>query len=343
MNDIADLVRASSLVNIPELIRELGGDPGPLLAEASVNPRVVGDYNRFVPYSALTVLVGRASEELDLPDFGLRVSRVQNLEMMGPIAVLARNSETVEAALIGVAKYLHTYSPAIRANLHPEGRLARFSFAITPARMPYRQHLVELALGVILGMFRLLAGQDFRPQSVTFQHTRMSSPRTYQEHFDAPVQFNAEFNSLTFPARLLDRRIDGGDQQAHVLARRFLGSHHRHLGVDEHVYELVGKLMPLGQADLRSISAELLMHPRALQRRLAELETSFEAIVTDWRRELAVELLRRPDLPMSEIAFQLGYAEQSVFTRSFKRWFSETPLTYRRRLRDAGEPLLRRL
>lgn len=202
---------------------------------------------------------------------------------------------------------------------------------------------VELALGVILGMFRLLAGPDFRPHSVTFQHARMSPAQTYRDYFDATARFNAEYNSLTFPARLLDRRIDGGDHQAHVLARRFLGSHHRHLGVDEHVYELVDKLMPLGQADLQSISAELLMHPRALQRRLVELGTSFETIVMEWRRELAVELLRRPDLPMSDIASQLGYAEQSVFTRSFKRWFGTTPLAYRRQLRDAGEPLLRQL
>lgn len=340
---MADLVRASSLINIPELITELGGDPRPLMDEAAVSPHLVGDYNRFIPYSALTVLVGRASEELGLSDFGLRVSRVQSLEMMGPIAVLARNAETVEAALTGVIKYLHTYSPAIRADLHMEAHLARFSFAITPARMPYRQHLIELALGVILGMFRLLAGPDFRPHSVTFQHARMSPPQTYRDHFDATARFNAEYNSLTFPARLLDRRIDGGDHKAHVLARRFLGSHHRHLGVDEHVHELVDKLMPLGQADLQSISAELLMHPRALQRRLVELGTSFETIVMEWRRELAVELLRRPDLPMSDIASQLGYAEQSVFTRSFKRWFGTTPLAYRRQLRDAGEPLLRQL
>ncbi|WP_314037472.1 AraC family transcriptional regulator [Dietzia sp. CH92] len=340
---MADLVRASSLVNIPELISELGGDPGSLLEEAGVSPFVVGDYNRFIPYSSLTTLVGRASEELGLPDFGLRVSRVQNLEMLGPIAVLARNADTVETALIGVIKYLHTYSPAIRADLRSEGHLARFSFAITPARMPYRQHLIELALGVILGMFRLLAGPGFRPLEVTFQHTRMSPTETYEEYFEAPIRFTAELNSLTFPARLLDRSIDGGDQQAHALARRFLSSHHRHLGVDEHVHELLDKLIPLGQADLHSIAAELLMHPRALQRRLAELGTSFEQIVTDWRRELAVELLRRPEMQLSEIAAQLGYAEQSVFTRSFRRWFGQTPLAYRRQLRDAGEPVLRRL
>lgn len=83
------------------------------------------------------------------------------------------------------------------------------------------------------------------------------------------------------------------------------------------------------------------MHPWALQRRLAGLGTSFETIVTDLRRALALELLRRPDLPMGEIATQLGYSEQSVFTRSFKRWFGATPLAYRRCLLAVVESALR--
>ena len=319
-------------MNIPELIEELGGDPDALLSEAGISASLVGDYNRFIPYSALTVLVGRASEELGLPDFGLRVSRVQNLEMLGPIAVLARNAGTVDSALAGVIKYLHTYSPAIRAELHGEGRLARFSFAITPARMPYRQHLIELALGVITGMFRLLTTDDFRPERVTFQHSPMSGPEVYRAHFDTQVTFRSEYDSLLFPAGILDRHIGGGDQQAHLLARRFLSSQHHSQGVDEHVYELIDKLLPLGQGDLETVAAELLTHPRALQRQLADLGTSFGELVDDWRRELAVELLRRPDVSMSEIANQLGYSQQSVFTRSAKRWFGTTPLEHRRRL-----------
>nr|WP_235739112.1 AraC family transcriptional regulator ligand-binding domain-containing protein [Nocardioides alcanivorans] len=118
---MGDLVRASGLLNIPELIERHGGDAQALMAWAGIDPVVVGDYNRFITYTSLTALVGKASDELGVPDFGLRVSRLQSLEMMGPIAVMARNAETVEAALLGVIKYLHTYSPAIRAGLVERG------------------------------------------------------------------------------------------------------------------------------------------------------------------------------------------------------------------------------
>ncbi|WP_083542415.1 AraC family transcriptional regulator [Kribbia dieselivorans] len=329
---MGDLVRASGLINIPELIERHGGDARALMAWAGIDPLVVGDYNRFITYTSLTALVGRASEVLDLPDFGLRVSRVQSLEMLGPIAVLARNAETVESALLGVIKYLHTYSPAIKADLLPRGKIARFTFTITVARLPYRAHLVELALGVILGMFELLAGAQFRPQRVTFQHSRMSDVDVYTDYFGAPVAFNDEVNSIVFPTSLLTRRIEGGDDQAHALAREFLGSQHRHLDVDEHVHEMLRKLVPLNEGRLDTVAEALRMHPRALQRQLRELDTSFEELLDGWRRDTAEELLGRPEISMAEIAQQLGYSEQSAFTRSCKRWFGEPPLARRRRL-----------
>lgn len=296
----------------------------------------------FITYSSLTALVGRASEVLGITDLGLRVARVQSLEMMGPIAVLARNADTVEAGLLGVIKYLHTYSPAIRADMFTTGRTSTFTFTITLARLSYRAHLHELALGVILGMFEMLAGRRFRPERVTFQHRRMSDTDVYLDYFGAPTSFGEEFNSLTFPTSVLRQRIEGGDDQAHALAQRFLGGQHRHLDIDEHVHELVEKLIPLGRADLSTVAGALMTHPRTLQRRLRELGTSFEQLVDDSRRETAIDLLPRVDLSVAEIAQQLGYSEQSTFTRSCKRWFGCTPKAQRAALRalaPRAEPL----
>ncbi|WP_051027823.1 AraC family transcriptional regulator [Nocardia higoensis] len=330
---MVDLVRASSLIHVPELISAHGGDPARVLAEAGIEPQVVGDYNRFISYTALTAVVGRASETLAVSDFGLRLSRLQDLEMLGPIAVLVRNSETVESALLGVTKFLHTYSPAIAAELHTHGRESSFTFAHTLRRLPYREQMVELALGVILGMFQLLVGHDFHPHRITFRHPRISAEDVYVDYFRCAVHFGAPVNSLVFPTVLLNRRVGGGDDMAYALATRYLGGQHRHLGVDEHVHELLGKLIPLGHADLDSVAAALTIHPRVLQRRLAEQGTTFEELLDDHRRTLATELLATSNLSMSDIARQLGYSEQSTLTRSCRRWFGRAPLALRRELR----------
>lgn len=332
---MSDLVRASGLVNLPELIESHGGDSAALLTEAGLSASLVGDYNRYISYTALTRLVGRASEELGLSDFGLRCSRVQSLRMLGPIAVLAINAESVETALLGVIKYLPTYSPAIRAELHTTGRVSQFTFTITLTRLPYRDHLVELAIGVILGMFRLLLGQDFSPDRVTFTHEPMSSPEVYDQHFEGiPLSFAGEHNSLIFPTHVLARRPSGRDEQAHALARQFLARQGRHQTIDEHVVYLIDKLTPIGRCSIDEVATELTIHPRALQRQLHDLGTSFDDLVDAWRRDLALELLARPEVQMSAIARQLGYSEQSSFTRSCTRWFGCSPRAQRELVRQ---------
>ncbi|WP_024792860.1 AraC family transcriptional regulator [Tomitella biformata] len=335
---MADLVRASSLVNVPQLIAAHGGDPDALISDAGVDPAIVGDYNRFITYTALATVVGSAAESLRVPDFGLRVSRLQSLDMLGPIAVLARNAGSVEKALLGVIKYLHIYSPAIEAGLRSSARESQFTFAITVRRLPYRGHMIELCLGVILGMFELLTDSGFCPNRITFRHSRISDEEVYLDYFRCPVQFDAEEDSLVFPTGVLSRSIRGGDTQAHALASRYLGTQHRHLDIDQQVFELVDKLTPIGRGNIVDVADELMLHPRVLQRQLASAGTTFEILLDDWRRGLSEQLLESLHISVGEIAQQLGYSEQSTLSRSCRRWFGKPPLAVRRGLQEAARP-----
>jgi AraC-like DNA-binding protein len=69
---------------------------------------------------------------------------------------------------------------------------------------------------------------------------------------------------------------------------------------------------------------------RTLQRRLAELDRGFSSIVEQFRREEAALLLSDPRVAVVEVAARLGYAEQTSFTRAFRRWTGTTPAAWRR-------------
>ena len=68
---------------------------------------------------------------------------------------------------------------------------------------------------------------------------------------------------------------------------------------------------------------------RTLQRRLTELGRSFSDVVEDFRHEEAARLLATPGIPLVEVASRLGYAEQTSFTRAFRRWTGTTPGAWR--------------
>lgn len=70
--------------------------------------------------------------------------------------------------------------------------------------------------------------------------------------------------------------------------------------------------------------------PRSLRRRLAEEQTSFEALRDEVRVALAGELLSQTTLSVEQIAERLGYSELSCFSRAYKRWTGHSPRSVRR-------------
>jgi len=84
-----------------------------------------------------------------------------------------------------------------------------------------------------------------------------------------------------------------------------------------------------GRADAARMAELLGVSERTLQRRLNQLGRRFSEIVEDFRREEAARLLATPGLPLTEVAGRLGYAEQTSFTRAFRRWTGTTPGAWR--------------
>ena len=85
---------------------------------------------------------------------------------------------------------------------------------------------------------------------------------------------------------------------------------------------------------LSALADELHLTARTVQRRLTAEDTSFSALLHETRRERACDLLRRPSLPIEEIAYRLGFRDPDAFSRAFGSWLGMTPSEYRRATLD---------
>ena len=56
---------------------------------------------------------------------------------------------------------------------------------------------------------------------------------------------------------------------------------------------------------------------------------SFTQLLENTRRELSMQYVRDPQHSLNEVAFLLGFAEPSNFSRAFKRWYGQSPSQYR--------------
>ncbi|MEL6876365.1 MAG: helix-turn-helix transcriptional regulator, partial [Pseudomonadota bacterium] len=99
--------------------------------------------------------------------------------------------------------------------------------------------------------------------------------------------------------------------------------------LEKRVRMSIAQLLSEGVPALSLVASKLGMSARTLQRRLSGKGQSYQNLVDLARQELAQQLLRDTDYSLAEIAFLTGFAEQSGFTRAFKRWAGQTPRSYR--------------
>jgi AraC-like DNA-binding protein len=87
------------------------------------------------------------------------------------------------------------------------------------------------------------------------------------------------------------------------------------------------------------IARRLGMSPRTLARRLAEEGLTFSTVLEGLRTALARRYLQDEDLPISKIAWLLGYGEVSAFTHAYKRWTGRTPREARASEKRSASPV----
>jgi AraC-like DNA-binding protein len=92
----------------------------------------------------------------------------------------------------------------------------------------------------------------------------------------------------------------------------------------------IGKeLMGGREINLDIVAKNLAMSPRNLQLKLKEEGATYQEILDDLRKKVALDNLKEQGASIGDLAFLLGYSDQSAFNHAFKRWTGKTPRQFR--------------
>ena len=69
-----DVLNSQALRFLPELVRDLGGDPVALFRKAKISPLVMERRGSTISYRSFVQLLELAAAELKCPDFGMRLA-----------------------------------------------------------------------------------------------------------------------------------------------------------------------------------------------------------------------------------------------------------------------------
>ena len=173
----------------------------------------------------------------------------------------------------------------------------------------------------------------FAPLAVFFKHSPRGDVTVYNDHFGCPVHFDSGRDALLVSEDSIDAPNKLGDDTIASFFDQHLEQELADLAEDQtleqDVRRVVTTLLSEGVPTLSLIASELGLGTRTLQRRLSDNGHSFQSVVDLARKDLAQRLLRETSYGLAEIAFLTGFAEQSGFTRAFKRWAGQTPRSYR--------------
>ena len=169
-------------------------------------------------------------------------------------------------------------------------------------------------------------------RALTFTHSSPGKTDEHQRLLGERVVFGAATNSVTCDRAILDWEVPNADASLFPLlqqhAERLLAQRSDDSpSVVEDVRRALSEMLPTGDVKLKQV-AERLAHPRTLQRRLNEVDSSFQDILETVRKDMAKRYLADHSMSLAEVAF-LGYHDQSSFNRAFKEWTGESPSGFR--------------
>ncbi len=331
------LIRATNLRGYPELVTTLGAQPGPFLSRFHLAIGIERQTDAFISFSAAADLLAASAEELACPDFGLQLSQWQGLDILGPLAVIARNADTVQDSLVAIARYLYLHSPALAMAIAPSPLpdSLRFTFQISELSLDKLRQAYELSLANAARIVRLLSGGSDGVSGISFLHRQLGPDTSYAATLGCPVRFEQDWCGFELPRRLAAKRIDSADPETRRIAIKYLAAEFPEPG--EHlpgrVAELARRLLRTGQCSAETIADLLSVHPRTLQRRLAAEGAVCQNLIDEQRKDLAERYLAEFGLSLNQVARLVGYTEQSSLNRSCGRWFDQTPRQYRAQIR----------
>jgi AraC-like DNA-binding protein len=311
---------------------EYGIDPEPVFRAAGIDlKRTHAPQSRY-PLSAMKKLWAAAVAATGDETIGLRTGWHITPAHYYALGFSWLASDTLLGALLRVKRYMRVVSTA---SVELEIREDKNCYAVS-ARFPDQSHSppkegIDAGMTALLKLCDLVAHKKVRPLRVDLTCLHSVHPQAYREHLGPNVRFACTVGAFYFDKAELQAPLAGGTpdvaKATDRIAEQYLEAMDPHK-VASQVRRLLVSLLPSGKADQDQVANRLHRSTSTLQRQLQAEGTSYRDILDDTRKSLAEEYLRQGKLSHAQIAYLLGFSDQSNFSRAFKRWTQKSPRAF---------------
>lgn len=344
---MAEVVRVAALTGYLDTMETFGVDPRPLLREHGLSADMLLNPEQFISAIAATRLLEASARVTGCVTLGLRMAESRSIANLGASSLLIAHQPTLRQALETLREFRARINSTLVLHFeeHGDEAIIREDFQLSSPE-PTRQSS-ELVLGVLTRLCSAILGARWSPRLVCFTHEAPppSELPVYSRMFGCRAQFDSEFNGLVVARSDLDRPNTRADPQLALHARHLLEASlspgERTTAQD--VEHLIKLFLPSGRATVQVCAASMGLTVRTLQRQLDAERTSFSALLTRARMQLATQYLANPRMRVTDVADMLGYSSIGAFTRWHTAAFGRPPRESRPNRSAAGAVFSNRL
>jgi AraC-like DNA-binding protein len=307
----------------------------PLLKSSHLTSQQIKNSQYRIPVKNQIQFLRVVADELPDPYLGIHIAEGIELREMGLVYYVIASSETLGDALRRLARYSGITNEGVRITCH-EGKDITVKFEyVGVSRLGDRQQ-IECFVEILVRICRQLTGRSLSPRIVKLNHRRTELPAGIKKVFGCNVIFGSDVDEVVFSRHAKSIATVNADPYLNSLLERYCEEALSNRRLQSGTWRLkvenaIVPLLPHGQAKLGEIAQRLGVSQRTLMRLLASEKCTFSEILDALRLDLAKSYLREENLPMSEVAWLLGFAEVSAFFHAFKRWTGKTPRHLRQR------------
>ena len=311
---------------------DYGMDPAPVFAAAGKKVR-----RSFEPGERITLASMNRLWECAVEGTGDQLVGIRAGRNVKPSHFYAfGHSWLASESLLGAMRRLARYDKIISTessemSIESIGDTYAISEKYPDRRSPPIGPTIDFGVSAVLTLCEMSAGHRIRPTQIELIRQDESLIDDYRKAFEAPVRLNAPFTKISFSKADLEAPLEGSIPEVAKATDRISEQYLDALDSSKtaaKVRQLLIEFLPSGNAHQDRIAHSLHRSASTLQRQLQGEGTSYRDVLEDTRKQLARDYLEDKQYSHAQIAYLLGFSDQSNFSRAFKRWTGTGPREY---------------
>ena len=308
-----------------------GIEPAGLLARFGIGPELLATVDARISIPRFMRLGHAAITLTGDPALGLVMGALTRAVDLGLAGQMAETAPTPPEALEQLIRFEQLTSHNSRGHsrfVRQAGdSVARF-YSIRPYNA-FNRFVVDAILAGWTQFLRWVSGRDEVLREVWIEYPDQGMKERFEAYFGCPVRFGMDENAL-----VLARNLGDGACLYHQpalfsklkrLCEKELNQINSAKGPGQRVKEVIAPLLRGQAPSAAQVASALGTTAWTLRRRLTKQGQSFQTLLDETRRELALDYVRDTPMSFAEIAWLLGFSGPPSFHRAFNRWYGLSP------------------